>query len=136
MGVKMVEYLHRYIEKAVTDDLKRKMVFVGGPRQSGKTTLAKRLCKAAGFDTKKRYLNWDDAEDRENIITERFPTGPGYIVLDEIHKYSRWRQVVKGLYDKRGDELQILVTGSARLDYFAVAGTRFRGAITIIGFFH
>lgn len=127
MGVKMAEYLHRYIEKAVTDDLRRKMVFVGGPRQSGKTTLAKRLCEAAGFDTKKRYLNWDDAEDRENIITERFPTGPGYIVLDETHKYSRWRQVVKGLYDKRGDELQILVTGSARLDYYRRGGDSLQG---------
>lgn len=126
----MVEYLRRYIEEAVTHDLKRKMVFVGGPRQSGKTTMAKRLCKEAGFDAKKRYLNWDAAEDRENIITERFPAGPGYLILDEIHKYSRWRQVVKGLYDKRGHELQILVTGSARLDYYR------RGGDALLGRYH
>ena len=31
-----------------------------------------------------------------------------------MHKYGRWRQIVKGLFDKRGEELQILVTGSAR----------------------
>ncbi|MDY6987623.1 MAG: ATP-binding protein [Thermodesulfobacteriota bacterium] len=123
----MDAYLRRYVEKTVTDDLKRKMVFVGGPRQSGKTTMAKRLCQEAGFDTKKRYLNWDAPEDRENIITERFPAGPGYLVLDEIHKYSRWRQVVKGLYDKRGHELQILVTGSARLDYYRRGGDSLRG---------
>ncbi|MDY6952104.1 MAG: ATP-binding protein [Thermodesulfobacteriota bacterium] len=123
----MDAYLRRYIEKAVTDDLKRKMVFVGGPRQSGKTTMAKRLCQEAGFDTRKRYLNWDAPEDRENIIRERFPAGPGYLVLDEIHKYSRWRQVVKGLYDKRGHELQILVTGSARLDYYRRGGDSLQG---------
>ena len=85
-----MDYLHRYIEKAVSDDVKRKMVFVGGPRQSGKTTMAKWLCDTAGFDVGKRYLNWDAPEDRENIIIERFPAGPGYLVLDEIHRYSRW----------------------------------------------
>ena len=120
-------YLNRYIENTVTDDLKQKMVFIGGPRQTGKTTLAKYLCKKAGFDIKKRYLNWDALEDREKIIAEMFPTGAGYLVLDEIHKFSRWRQTVKGLYDKRGDEVQILVTGSARLDYYRSGGDSLQG---------
>ncbi len=123
----MAEYLPRYIETGVTDDLKRKMVFIGGPRQSGKTTLAKNLCAAAGFDVKKRYLNWDATEDRENIITETFPADPGFLILDEVHKYSRWRQIVKGLFDKRGDELQILITGSARLDYYRRGGDSLQG---------
>ena len=122
-----VQALHRYIEQNVTNDFKGKMVFVGGPRQTGKTTMAKQLCNEAGFDTKARYLNWDAAEDRENILIERFPAGPGYLILDKIHKYSRWRQVVKGLYDKRGDELQILVTGSARLDYYRRGGDSLQG---------
>jgi len=58
---------------------------------------------------------------------EQFPTEPGYLVLDEIHKYSRWRQVVKGLYDKRGGKLNILVTGSARLDYYRRGGDSLQG---------
>jgi hypothetical protein len=127
MGVNLIDYLSRYIEKNISNDLKRKMVFVGGPRQSGKTTMAKQLCDEAGFDIKKRYLNWDASEDRENIIIERFPAGPGYLVIDEIHKYSRWRQVVKGLYDKRGNELKILVIGSARLDYYRRGGDSLQG---------
>ena len=125
--VKSTKYIPRYIETPVAEDLKQKMVFVAGPRQSGKTTLARQLCEVAGFDIKQRYLNWDAPEDRENIILERFPAGAGYLVLDEIHKYSRWRQVVKGLYDKRGDELQILVTGSARLDYYRRGGDSLQG---------
>lgn len=123
----MGDYLHRYVERDVANDLKQKMVLVGGPRQSGKTTLAKRLCLAAGFDAKTRYLNWDAPEDRENIILEKFPAGSGYLVLDEIHKFSRWRQVIKGLYDKRGDELHILVTGSARLDFYRRGGDSLQG---------
>jgi uncharacterized protein len=127
MGCKMDGYLHRYIETSVKSDLKRKMVFIGGPRQSGKTTLAKHLCEASGCLIKDRYLNWDAAEDREQIILERFPTGQGMLVLDEIHKYARWRQVVKGIFDKRGRELEILVTGSARLDHFRRGGDSLQG---------
>jgi len=66
-------------------------------------------------------------KDREKILLERFPAGAGYLVLDEIHKYSRWRQVVKGLYDKRGKELQILVTGSASLDHYRRGGDSLQG---------
>ncbi len=123
----MDKYISRYIESQVLDDVKRTMVFIGGPRQSGKTTMAKFLCQQAGCDIESRYLNWDAAEDRENIITERFPAGSGLLILDEVHKYSRWRQVIKGLFDKRGDELQILVAGSARLDYYRRGGDSLQG---------
>ncbi len=123
----MHKYINRYIEKATIADLKRKMVFVGGPRQSGKTTLAKHLCAEAGVRVEERYLNWDAAGDREQILMEQFPTAPGMLVLDEIHKYSRWRQVVKGLFDKRGHEVPVLVTGSARLDHFRRGGDSLQG---------
>jgi hypothetical protein len=123
----MAEYLRRYIEEQVARDVIRKMVFVGGPRQSGKTTMAWHLCQEAGCDLSTRYLCWDFAEDRENILRERFPAGPGMLILDEIHKYSRWRQVVKGLFDKRGNEVHIVVTGSARLDYCRRGGDSLQG---------
>ncbi len=123
----MQAYLNRYIENSVSDDLKRKMVFISGPRQAGKTTLAKYLCTDSGLEIKKRYINWDVLSDREKIVSEMFPSGSGLLILDEIHKFSRWRQIVKGLYDKRGDELQILVTGSARLDYYRRGGDSLQG---------
>ena len=127
MEVKISAYLERYIEPFVARDLNRKMVFIAGPRQSGKTTLAKHLCDFSTAEQKSRYLNWDDAKDRENILRETFPAGPGCLILDEIHKYNRWRQVLKGLFDKRGDELQIIVTGSARLDYYRRGGDSLQG---------
>jgi uncharacterized protein len=123
----MVDYISRYIEHPVIEDLKRKMVFIGGPRQAGKTTLSRHLCERMGAEPSKRYLTWDAAEDRENIMLERFPAGTGPLVLDEIHKYSRWRQVVKGLFDKRKSELQILVAGSARLDHYRRGGDSLQG---------
>lgn len=123
----MSDYIRRYVEGPVVTDVHRKMVFIGGPRQVGKTTLAKHLCREAGGDPSDRYLNWDAASDRELIVSERFPADPGFLILDEIHKYSRWRQVVKGLYDKRGDDLRILVTGSARLDHYRRGGDSLQG---------
>lgn len=123
----MPSYVNRYIESGIERDLSRKMVFLAGPRQAGKTTFAKQILEESGESVKKRYLNWDAAIDRENIIRERFPIEKGLLVLDEIHKYSRWRQVVKGLYDKRGDELQILVTGSAKLDHYRHGGDSLQG---------
>ena len=123
----MEEYISRYLETSILDHVKRKIVFVGGPLQSGKTTLAKALCRQRGYDVESCYLSWDSAEDREKIIAERFPAGSGILILDEIHKYSGWSQVLKGLQQKRGDELHILVTGSARLDHYLHDGDALQG---------
>lgn len=123
----MDEYISRYLEKSILDHVKRKIVFVGGPLQSGKTTLAKSLCRQRGYDVESSYLSWDSAEDREKVITERFPAGSSILILDEIHKYSGWSQVLKGLQQKRGDELHILVTGSARLDHYLHDGDALQG---------
>jgi uncharacterized protein len=85
------------------------MVFVAGPRQVGKTTLALSL-----KDAKKGYLNWDIPEHRERILKRELPPSPLWI-FDEIHKYRLWRNYLKGLYDGRRPGQRILVTGSARL---------------------
>ncbi len=119
--------IERYIKPVIVDDLNRKMVFLSGPRQTGKTTFAKHLLHEQGNQVRKRYMNWDATVDRESIIREQFPTDKGLLVLDEIHKYTRWRQVVKGLYDTRGGKIQILVTGSARLDHYRHGGDSLQG---------
>jgi predicted AAA+ superfamily ATPase len=123
-----MSYIKRYLETHIKDDLTKKMVFVSGPRQCGKTTMAIEMLKEIHPDfPKERYMNWDAVVDRENIIRERFPAGDGLLVLDEIHKYTRWRQVVKGLYDKRKEELQVLVSGSGRLDFYRHGGDSLQG---------
>lgn len=121
-------YFKRYLESHIKEDLNKKMVFISGPRQCGKTTLAKKILSDANPKSEStHYLNWDNLQSRENIYNEQFPTGKGVLVLDEIHKYSRWRQVVKGLFDKRKDELKIIVTGSGRLDYYRHGGDSLQG---------
>ena len=61
--------MKRYLEPQVRQDLKRKMVFVGGPRQVGKTTLARQVLGTSGAG----YLNWDIPEQRDLILRQTFP---------------------------------------------------------------
>ena len=111
----------RYLRPQVARDLRRKMVFVAGPRQVGKTTMALSLPEAAAG-----YLNWDVAEDRERILKGELPVNPIW-VFDEIHKYRSWRNYLKGVYDGRPSGQQILVTGSARLDLYRFSGDSLQG---------
>jgi uncharacterized protein len=123
----MTTFRHRGLARQVWQDLQKKMVLLCGPRQSGKTMLAKELCRKAGSDLKQWYLNWDSQAHRERIMAETFPEGKGLLVLDEVHKYRRWRQTVKGLFDTRGNDVKILVTGSARLDHYRRGGDSLQG---------
>lgn len=119
-------FKERYLNTQIEKDLEKKMVFLSGPRQSGKTTTAKYLLKKQTGNLS-RYLNYDSLEDRTKFRKEIFPSGEGLIVLDEIHKFSRWRQIIKGLYDKRNEEVSILITGSARLDHYRHGGDSLQG---------
>jgi predicted AAA+ superfamily ATPase len=111
----------RYLLPQVREDLARKMVFVAGPRQVGKTTLALSLPGASAG-----YLSWDIAEHRERILKRELPDSRLWI-FDEIHKYRSWRNLLKGLYDGRRPGQKILVTGSARLDFYRFGGDSLQG---------
>lgn len=110
----------------------RKMAFIVGPRQVGKTTTAKKSLPHA------LYLNWDNTEHKELILK-----GPSHIysaaggdslhegrigcILDELHKFDRWKSFLKGFYDTYGDKIDICVTGSARLDVYKHGGDSLMG---------
>jgi hypothetical protein len=118
--------IQRALSGKVVSDLREKMVLVSGPRQSGKTTLALDLLNRRYREPASRYLNWDDDEARSLILMRQFPNR-GLVVFDELHKHSRWRNYLKGLYDANRDRLQILVTGSARLDLYRRGGDSLQG---------
>ncbi len=111
--MKKVRYLNTQIKK----DLTQKMVFIGGARQVGKTTLARQIIKKSIS-----YLNWDNVEHRQSILKNALPLYAGELIFDELHKFSRWRNFIKGFYDTYGDKTKIIVTGSARLDHFKKGG--------------
>jgi predicted AAA+ superfamily ATPase len=108
----------------------RQMAFVTGPRQVGKTT----TCRAQASS----YLNWDNLDHRRVLLA-----GPAAIAdylrlselrgraatctLDELHKYRRWRTLLKGFFDTYGERVRCIVTGSSHLDVFRRAGESLMG---------
>lgn len=124
----------RYLVSQIQRDLERRMVFVAGPRQVGKTTMALGLPGAA-----EGYLNWDVPEHRERILQRELPPTDLWI-FDEIHKYRSWRNWLKGVYDAQlprpgGPRQRILVTGSARLDYYRYSGDSLQGRYHLLRLF-
>lgn len=111
----------RYLRSPVLDALKDKMAFIGGPRQVGKTTMALSLLNSK-LANKTAYLNWDKPADAARLRSAELPANEPLIILDEIHKFARWRNFVKGLFDTERDRIKIVVTGSARLDYYRKGG--------------
>jgi hypothetical protein len=114
----------RYLEAPIRDDLTAKMVFLAGPRQVGKTTLAQHLLAAAGEGL---YLTWDNRADRREIRAAHWPGGAALVVLDELHKWREWKNWIKGEYDKHHTTTQFLVTGSARMDVYRRGGDSLQG---------
>lgn len=111
------------------------MVFVGGPRQVGKTTITKCQLSAPSH----LYLNWDIDEDRAKILQpssgllsmlashRTLSESESIIVFDELHKYKNWKNYLKGFYDACQGSHKIIVTGSASLDAYKKGGDSLMG---------
>jgi len=114
-----------------------RMSFICGPRQIGKTTLIQNHLKQS--DSLGNYHNWDTMTLRQKfasnplffienlpyVISPGIKIPPGerdWIAFDEIHKYPKWKDLLKGYYDEFKDSLGFIVTGSARLDYLRRSG--------------
>ncbi|MBI2119941.1 MAG: ATP-binding protein [Elusimicrobia bacterium] len=116
--------MRRYLNDLVLSDLKKKMVFITGPRQVGKTYLSKEIQKEFNNPI---YLNNDDIDDMKIIKRRSWPLNTDLIVLDEIHKMKGWKKYLKGTFDTHGPHQTFLVTGSARLDTFRQTGDSLAG---------
>ena len=108
----------------IAKDLDKKMVLLSGPRQVGKTTLAKSL---ASLWPNLEYFNWDADNDRKIMLRQEWPRKSSLIILDEFHKLKNWKSRIKGIYDTEGISPRILITGSARLDVFRRGGDSLAG---------
>lgn len=99
------------------------MLFLTGPRQTGKTTLAKII---AATYSKNNYFNWDNIEDQKTLVNDPYfftiisasKTQKACLIYDEIHKYANWKNYIKGVWDSYHDLFDIVVSGSGRLDLF------------------
>ena len=91
----------------------------------GKTTFAVNI--VANEYKNHAYYNWDNREDRKKILQSVWPGNADLIILDEIHKYKNWKNLIKGEYDKLKSKYKFLITGSARLDIYRKGGDSLQG---------
>jgi len=108
----------------------RQMAFVSGPRQVGKTTTCRNHADS--------YANWDNLDDREQILAgpsalverltlNRLSKTTPVALFDELHKYPRWKQFLKGFFDTYAEQVRMIVTGSSRLDIYRRVGDSLMG---------
>jgi uncharacterized protein len=109
---------------------RRQMAFVSGPRQVGKTT----TCRSqAGV-----YLNWDNTDDRKQMLkgpaviaqrigVEQLNASKPVVLFDELHKFPKWKQFLKGFFDTYADQIRTIVTGSSRIDIYRRGGDSLMG---------
>lgn len=122
----------RFYDTLLADHLRqhRQMALVSGPRQVGKTTTCRTVAES--------YLNWDNLDDRRQLLKgpaaiatavglDRLRAKPAVVVLDELHKYSKWKGLLKGLFDTYPERTRWIVTGSSRLDVFRRGGDSLMG---------
>lgn len=109
---------------------RRQMALVSGPRQVGKTTTCRNHAD--------NYTNWDNIDDQDSILAgpaamarqlglEQLRDKPPVALFDELHKYPRWKQFLKGFYDTYADRVRVMVTGSSRLDTYRRVGDSLMG---------
>ena len=128
----------RHLEPiAFSPDFGRQMRLIAGPRQTGKTTIARSFLKKNGFD--KLYYNWDNRQIRDVyrknnhfFAGDMFNVSPGmggkrWLCMDEIHKYPDWKNILKDFFDSYNEDAFFVVTGSARLDMMRRSGDSLAG---------
>jgi predicted AAA+ superfamily ATPase len=122
----------RLYDSLLADHLReyRQMALVSGPRQVGKTTTCRNHASA--------YANWDNLDDREVILggpqtlaerlrLDRLSETAPVVLFDELHKYRRWKQLLKGFFDTYSEQVRIIVTGSSRMDVYRRGGDSLMG---------
>lgn len=122
----MIHFSHMFRKQKdqILKDITNKIVFITGPRQVGKTWLSMNIAEKFKNSV---YLNYDRFEDRKIIETEGWLPNTEFLILDELHKMPDWNQYLKGVFDTKKPKLKILVTISARLDFFRQTGDSLAG---------
>lgn len=96
-----------------------------GPRQVGKTTIARQIQESVNFPTIYATADspvpldstWIETHWRRAVTESKAANSPVLLILDELQKVRGWSETLKILWDSRsgGPEIRVLILGSSSL---------------------
>lgn len=110
------------------------VVAILGPRQSGKTTLARRFVSEVGSLQKENYFDLEDLNDLERLSNPQATLSHlnGLIVIDEIQRKPELFQTLRVLVDASEKKYQFLILGSASKELLQQSSETLTGRIHYI----
>ena len=127
----MESYFHRHCEQRISNALSySRVVAIVGPRQSGKTTLARRL---ACLDDRP-FLSLDDATSRQFATSDPdgFLRDEEFAVIDEIQRAPELLLTIKKTVDENPKPGRYLITGSVELFHHSISPDSLAGRVAVI----
>ncbi|OJV32212.1 MAG: AAA family ATPase [Bacteroidales bacterium 36-12] len=114
-------------------DWNDRLIGIRGARGVGKTTLLlQRIKKHSDNSSETLYASLDNLWFSEHsllsLVDYFVKRGGKYLFLDEVHKYPKWSQVLKNIYDDY-KELKVVFTGSSLLEILNARADLSRRAI-------
>jgi len=100
-----------------------RLIAITGARGAGKTTMILQHIKKHFGDAPKEalYVSLDNIYFSNNRLLDFAhdfeKMGGKYLFLDEVHKYGKWSQEIKNIYDSLPD-LKVVFTGSSILEIY------------------
>jgi predicted AAA+ superfamily ATPase len=129
--------MHRYLPRLATHRIREALraypvVALLGPRQCGKSTLAKKILSGL---SRVVYLDLERPSDRAKIQDPEgyFETNSGSLIcLDEVQRAPEIFPVLRSISDSRGKPGQFLVLGSASRDLLRQSSETLAGRIAYL----
>lgn len=105
------------------------VVTITGPRQSGKTSLAKRLCKDYA------YATLEDPDTRRMAQEDArgfFRSYPAPLIIDEVQRVPELLSYIQGMADETKERGQYILTGSHQMDLAAAVSQSLAGRTALL----
>jgi predicted AAA+ superfamily ATPase len=106
-----------------------------GPRQVGKTTIARQLCEEIpDFNYKTNYFDLENPTDLARLDDPKLALQnlSGLVVIDEVQKRPALFETLRYLLDRNENKMQILILGSASRDLIKQSSESLAGRISYI----
>jgi predicted AAA+ superfamily ATPase len=122
---------HKYLETIGARLLDNPVVALVGPRQAGKTTLAKKYAVGAG---ETHFFDLEAPSDLARLANPELVLSPlrGLVVLDEIQRIPALFPLLRVLADRSGTPARFLILGSASSNLVKGAGETLAGRVSFI----